>query len=103
MKKFSQNAWDIIRRPIITEKSYKLLDESSSRKKYVVEVLSTATKASIALAVKNIFELDAYSINIINTKGKRKKYKGIMGKRSDMKKAIITLSPGQTITAFGGE
>ncbi len=103
MKQFSPNAWDIIRRPIITEKSYRILEDSPSKKKYIVEVLSSANKNNIALAVKNIFEVEVLSIHIINSKGKRKKYKGVLGQRSDTKKAIITLSPGQSISAFSGE
>jgi large subunit ribosomal protein L23 len=103
MKQFSQKAWDIIRRPIITEKSYRVLEDSASRKKYIVEVLPDANKQNIALAVKNVFGVDVFSVNIINAKGKTKRYKGTLGKRSDRKKAIITLNPGQSISAFSGE
>ncbi len=103
MKQFSHKAWDIIRRPIITEKSYRVLEDSPSKKKYIVEVLSDANKQNIALAAKNIFGVDVFSVNIINAKGKRKRHKGILGKRSDRKKAIITLNPGQSISAFSGE
>jgi large subunit ribosomal protein L23 len=103
MKQFSHKAWDIIRRPIITEKSYRVLEDSPSKKKYIVEVLSDANKQNIALAAKNIFGVDVFAVNIINSKGKRKRHKGILGKRSDRKKAIITLTPGQSISAFSGE
>ncbi len=103
MKQFSQKAWDIIRRPVVTEKSYRILEDSPSKKKYVLEILSDANKKSVALAIKNIFGVDVFSVHILNSKGKRKRYKGILGQRSDRKKAIVTLNPGQSISAFSGE
>ena len=103
MKQFSQKAWDIIRRPIVTEKSYRILESSPDKKKYILEVLSDANKKSVALAVKNVFGVDVFAVHILNSKGKRKKYKGVLGKRSDRKKAIVTMNPGQSISAFSGE
>ena len=90
--------YEIIKRPLITEKSTTL----GEGKKYVFEVYSDSYKLSIKKAIEQIFEVKVKTVNIINTKGKIKKFKGIKGRRSDVKKAIITLEKDYTIDLAGG-
>lgn len=82
-----KSLYDLIKSPVITEKST-LLKESG---KYIFEVLPAATKLSVKKAVENIFDVKVKSVNIINQVGKRKVFKGVLGSRSGMKKAIVTL------------
>ena len=90
--------YEIIKKPLITEKATTLGEE----KKYVFEVSSDSYKLSIKKAVEQIFEVKVKVVNIINTKGKIKKFKGTKGRRSDVKKAIVTLEQDYTIDLAGG-
>lgn len=90
--------FDIIRSPIITEKS---LIASESLGKYTFLVHSSSTKDSVKKAVESIFSVKVVKVNIINTKGKVKRFKGIIGKRNDRKKAIVTLAEGSKIDYSG--
>jgi len=90
--------YDLIRSPIITEKTTIL----SEQKKYVFEVSPAATKPLIKKAIEEIFEVKVKSVNILNQKGKVKKFKGTLGRRSDIKKAIVTLSGDYSIDFAGG-
>lgn len=89
--------YDLIRKPIITEKSTFLGEQG----KYVFEVSKDATKPLIKKAVENIFEVKVTSVNILNQKGKVKKFKGTLGRRSDVKKAIVSLEKGSSIDFSG--
>ncbi|MBI1274579.1 50S ribosomal protein L23 [bacterium] len=86
-------AYDIVRRPVITEKSTVL----SAENKVVFEVSIDASKPEIKKAVEELFKVKVESVNTIRTQGKTKRFRGRLGKRSDRKKAIITLQEGQTI------
>jgi large subunit ribosomal protein L23 len=89
---------DIIIRPIITEKSMKLMNDNN---KYTFQVAKTANKVEIAKAVEDLFKVDVTSVNTINTKSKRVgRYEG---KTQSIKKAIVTVKAGQTIDLFGEE
>ena len=88
--------YDYIKRPIITEKSH-ILNEQSTKKKYIFEVHRLANKHTIARAILDSFGAEVDSVNIINVLGKKKRTKGIIGKRSDKKKAIVTLKVGHNI------
>ncbi|MGC0371828.1 MAG: hypothetical protein DGJ47_000529 [Rickettsiaceae bacterium] len=90
--------YDLIRSPIITEKTTILAEQS----KYVFEVSPMATKPSIKKAIEEIFSVKVKSVNVLIQKGKVKKFKGTLGRRSDVKKAIITLSDGDSIDFAGG-
>jgi large subunit ribosomal protein L23 len=94
----SYNSYEIIRRPLITEKSTSLGED----RKYVFEVAKGSFKASIKKAVEQIFEVKVKSVNILNQKGKVKKFKGIKGRRSDLRKAIVTLEKDHVIDLAGG-
>ena len=85
--------YDKIKKLIYTEKSNKLVEHY----KYTFEIDYNSTKKEIASLVKKIFNVDVKKVNIINSFGKTKRFKGIIGSKSDIKKAIITLQTGQKI------
>ena len=78
---------DIIKRPILTEKSYAGLAE----KKYVFEVLKTATKTEIKQALETIFDVKVEKVNTLITVGKMKRVGRSVGRGSDVKKAYVSL------------
>ena len=91
-------SYKIIRKPIVTEKATKL----SEFNKVVFEVASKSNKSEIRGAVEKLFSVKVKAVNIINIKGKVKRFKGILGKRNDVKKAVITLEEGNTIDISAG-
>ncbi|MDI9348439.1 MAG: 50S ribosomal protein L23 [Candidatus Symbiobacter sp.] len=98
MTKAAQNLaqdviYDILRAPIITEKATRLAEFNQ----VVFEVRNNATKPEIAASIEAIFKVKVVSVNTLNIKGKTKFFKGRRGRRSDYKKAMVTLAPGQTI------
>ena len=90
--------YDTILSPVITEKSTLL----SEQNKVVFKVADDASKDEIAAAVEALFKVKVTKVNTIVTKGKTKRFKGIMGRRSDVKKAIVTLQEGQSIDVTTG-
>jgi large subunit ribosomal protein L23 len=88
---------DILVAPVVSEKSYGLLDEG----KYTFEVDPRANKTEIKIAVEQVFGVKVDSVNTINRKGKTRRTKFGLGKRKDTKRAIVTLREG-TIDIFGG-
>ena len=88
---------DVILAPVVSEKSYGLLDEG----KYTFVVDPRANKTEIKIAVEQIFSVKVASVNTINRKGKTRRTRFGLGKRKDTKRAIITLREG-TIDIFGG-
>ena len=91
-------SYKIIRKPIVTEKATKL----SEFNKVVFEVASKSNKNEIKSAIEKLFSVKVKSVNIINTKGKVNRFKGVLGKRNDIKKAVITLVEGNTIDISAG-
>ena len=91
-------SYKIIRKPIVTEKATKL----SEFNKVVFEVTSKSNKKEIKSAIEKLFSVKVKAVNIINTKGKVKRFKGVLGKRNDVKKAVITLVEGNTIDISAG-
>ena len=91
-------SYKIILKPVITEKATKL----SEFNKVVFEVASKCNKIEIRGAVEKLFSVKVKSVNIINIKGKVKRFKGVLGKRNDIKKAVITLVEGNTIDISAG-
>lgn len=93
-------AWmyDIIAKPVITEKAA----IGSEHGQVTFNVPLEATKPQIKSAVEALFEVKVKGVNTLITKGKRKVFKGMRGKRSDVKKAIVTLEQGQTIDVGTG-
>jgi large subunit ribosomal protein L23 len=90
-------AYDTILRPIITEKA--TMANENGQVTFAVPV--TATKPEIKAAVEMLFDVEVKAVNTILLKGKTKMWKGRPGRRSDMKKAMVTLVDGQTIDLMG--
>jgi large subunit ribosomal protein L23 len=90
--------YDVILAPHITEKATILSDLN----KVVFRVAHDASKDEIASAVEELFKVNVLKVNTVVTKGKTKRFRGIMGKRSDIKKAIVTLAEGQSIDVTTG-
>lgn len=86
----------IIKQPVVSEKSI----SQGVVNKYTFAVNADATKPQVVSAIKHLFKVDVTDVNIVNTPGKVKRYKRIEGKRSDQKKAIVTLKAGQKINLF---
>ena len=94
-----KTAYDIIIRPIITEKSMEAIEE----KKYVFEVAPSANKIEIRKAIETIFGVKVQSVNTVKVQGKTKRMGVHVGKRSDMKKAYIQLTAdSKAIELFEG-
>jgi large subunit ribosomal protein L23 len=90
---------DVIRKPVISEKSYGLLEQQ----KYTFVVAPDANKTEIKIAIEKIFGVQVISVNTLNRPGKRKRTKFGYGKRKDTKRAVVTLSPeSKPIELFGG-
>ena len=89
---------DVILRPVISEKSYGLLDEN----KYTFLVSPDANKTEIKIAVEQIFNVKVTAVNTVNRKGKRKRTKFGYGHRNDTKRAVVSLAEGNRIEIFGG-
>ena len=85
--------YTIIRSPVITEKATALSDKNQ----VVFRVSLDATKPEIKRAVETLFGVMVVSVNTLVQKGKTKRFKGRPGVRSDMKKAVVQLTPGQSI------
>lgn len=90
--------YDTIVAPVITEKSTFLSEEN----KVVFQVAMTSTKPQIKEAVEKLFGVNVTAVNTVVVKGKTKRFRGIKGRRNDVKKAIITLKDGQSIDVATG-
>ena len=93
-----ERAYDIVRAPVITEKA----TMGSENNQVTFKVAIDADKAEIKAAVEKIFDVQVKAVNTLVAKGKTKRFRGIMGKRSDVKKAVITLAEGQSIDVASG-
>ena len=90
--------YDTIVAPVITEKSTILSEEN----KVVFQVAIDATKPQIKEAVEKLFDVKVEAVNTIKVKGKTKRFRGVLGRRNDFKKAIVTLADGQYIDVSTG-
>ncbi len=90
--------FDILVAPHVTEKATLL----SEHNKIVFKVANDATKADIKAAVEALFKVKVVAVNTINVKGKTKFFRGRPGRRSDVKKAVVTLEKGQSIELTAG-
>lgn len=91
-------ARDILIRPIVTEKSTALMEQG----KYTFRVPLAATKIQIRQAVEQIFKVRVQAVNTMRYEGKLKRMGRTQGRRSDWKKAVVTLKPGEAIELFEG-
>jgi len=90
--------YDVILAPVITEKA-SILAEAN---KVVFKVAKTATKPEIKAAVEALFGVQVTAVNTLVRKGKVKRFRGIVGQQSDVKRAVVTLAEGQTIDITTG-
>jgi large subunit ribosomal protein L23 len=88
---------DVLLAPVVSEKSYGLLDEG----KYTFVVDPRSNKTEIKIAVEQVFGVKVASVNTVNRKGKARRTRHGIGRRKDTKRAIVTLREG-TIDIFGG-
>jgi large subunit ribosomal protein L23 len=91
-------SYDVVLAPHITEKATVL----SEQNKVVFKVARDASKDEIATAVEALFNVNVTKVNTILVEGKEKRFRGILGRRSDFKKAIVTLAEGQSIDVTTG-
>jgi large subunit ribosomal protein L23 len=91
------NPRDILLRPVVSEKSYGLLDEN----KYTFVVAPHANKTQIRQAVEEVFRVKVTGVNTLNRQGKRRRTRHGWGKRPDTKRAVVTLAEGDRIDIFG--
>ena len=89
---------DVLLAPVISEKSYGLLDDN----KYTFVVAPNANKSQIKVAVEQVFGVKVTSVNTHNRQGKRLRTRYGWGKRSSTKRAIVTVAAGDRIDIFGG-
>src|SRR5207253_8243108 len=93
-----QQMYDIIRSPVITEKATIV----SEHNQVIFRVPLTATKREVKAAVEELFSVKVKAVNTIRVQGKLKRFRGRIGRRSDYKKAVVTLGEGQRIDVTAG-
>ncbi len=94
----TERNYNVIVAPHITEKATMALENNA----VVFKVSIDATKPEIKSAVENLWGVKVKAVNTVVTKGKTKRFKGVIGKRSDFKKAYVTLEDGQSIDVSAG-
>ncbi|WP_062293976.1 MULTISPECIES: 50S ribosomal protein L23 [Demequina] len=99
MTTLNKDPRDIIVRPIVSEKTYGLMDEG----KYTFEVDPRSNKTEIKIAIEQIFGVKVASVNTINRKGKARRTRFGLGKRKDVKRAIVTIAGDAGIDIFSGQ
>ena len=90
--------YDILVSPVVTEKSTRILENNQ----VIFKVSTNATKSQIKNAVEALYSVKVTKVNTINIKGKNKIFRGVKGKRSSIKKAIVSLAEGQSIDLSTG-
>ncbi|NLX37735.1 MAG: 50S ribosomal protein L23 [Chloroflexi bacterium] len=91
--------YEVLKRPVLTEKTNYLADELH---RYTFEVDRRATKQLVQRAVEEIFKVQVQRVNIMRVHGKTRRFGRLIGKTPEWKKAIVTLSPGDSISFFEG-
>jgi len=91
--------YEVLKRPVLTEKTNYLADELH---RYNFEVDRRATKQLVQRAVEEIFKVQVQRVNIMRVHGKTRRFGRLIGKTPEWKKAIVTLSPGDSISFFEG-
>jgi large subunit ribosomal protein L23 len=89
---------DVLLAPVISEKSYGLLDQN----KYTFLVHPDSNKTQIKIAVEKVFNVKVISVNTVNRAGKRRRTRNGWGSRPDTKRAVVSVAAGQRIDIFGG-
>lgn len=98
VKVSSERTYEILRRPVVTEKSTLI----SEYNQVTFEVAKDASKPEIRAAVEDLFKVKVTAVNTVITKGKTKRFRGRPGVRSDVKKAVVTLAEGDSIDITTG-
>ena len=98
MSVIAKDPRDILISPVVSEKSYGLLEDN----KYTFIVAPDANKTEIKIAIEKIFGVTVLDVNTYNRQGKRKRTRGGFASRKDTKRAIVTLKEGERIEIFGG-
>lgn len=93
-----ERMYDIVREPVITEKS----TMASEHNQVVFRVPLEASKPEIRIAVEKLFEVKVTDVNTLRQKGKVKRFRGVRGRRNDVKKAYVTLAEGHSIDVTTG-
>jgi large subunit ribosomal protein L23 len=93
-----KTAHDIILAPVVSEKSYDLIEHNNT---YTFEVDPRSNKEEIRDAVEKVFGVRVLRVNTMNRRGKTKRTGYKLGRRKNVKRAIVTLAPGDTIDLFG--
>jgi large subunit ribosomal protein L23 len=93
-----KTAHDVILAPVVSEKSYDLIERTNT---YTFEVDPRSNKEEIRDAVEKVFEVKVLKVNTMNRKGKTKRTGWKLGKRKDVKRAVVTLAEGDSIDLFG--
>lgn len=94
-----KNIYDVLKSPIVTEKS---TTQKETGNKVTFEVDRRANKIEIKQAVEKIFKVKVTDVHTMLVRGKVKRYKNLLGKRSDWKKAVVTLKPGEKVPFLEG-
>lgn len=93
-----RTAYDVILAPVVSEKSYDLIEKHNT---YTFEVDPRANKEQIKDAVEKVFGVKVLRVNTMNRKGKVKRTGYKLGKRKDIKRAVVTIADGDSIDLFG--
>ena len=98
MSTFHKDHRDVVIRPVVSEKSYGLMDLN----KYTFLVHPDANKTEIKIAIEKIFDVKVTSVNTMNRQGKARRTRVGVGRRAATKRAIVSLAEGHRIDIFGG-
>lgn len=98
MSALNKDPRDILLAPVVSEKSYGLLDAN----KYTFLVHPDANKTEIKIAVQKVFGVKVTSVNTLNRPGKTRRTRYGLGKRKSTKRAVVSLAEGDSIDIFGG-
>jgi large subunit ribosomal protein L23 len=93
-----RTAYDVILAPVVSEKSYDLIEKNNT---YTFEVDPRSNKEQIKYAIEKVFGVKVLRVNTMNRKGKVKRTGYKLGKRKDIKRAVVTLAEGDSIDLFG--
>lgn len=93
-----ERMYQVLLAPHVSEKGTLLADE---RNQHVFKIATDATKTEVKVAVEELFKVKVNKVRILNSKGKKKVFGGRLGKRSDSRKAYVTLMPGNDIDLVG--
>jgi len=89
---------DVILTPVVSEKSYDLIEQENT---YTFDVVRGTNRTEIAKAIAEIFDVTVLRVNTLNKRGKQKRTGWVVGRRQDTKRALVKLAPGDTIDIFG--